>query len=607
VLLGGWGGRSIELLDLAAEKAETTLDRSGATGVIGAAGTTEGRWRCWISGRVTNVIELWERFPGPGRVDLNTAITRAHSQMGLAACDLLRGTFVLVAVDLDRDIVHISRDHLGGRPLVYTRVGDGALFAEHERDILDLLPSTPGPDRLALTQWIDGKGIPAGHTLYDGILRLPAAHRLVLSREGVSVERYWSPRYERAVPGSRGEIGERLRAEVFAAVERAAAGSHRVAVRLSGGLDSACVAAGLAARRSPRSNALALSAVFPNHPETDERDLIEAIATKTGLPSEQIAFDDGASILAPALRHIDCWRLPPMTPNLFVWEPVMAHARRLGVDVMLDGEGGDELFGLAPYLIADMLRTGRLAKAWSLTGGIPGIGDSPDPRVRLRALRVFGIGGLVPAGARRWRRRRNVSAAQGSVLTPQDLLALVDLESDTRGRELGGPLWWRALAAELTDGGDALDVAGHLQREAIDDQVDRRHPFLFDLDLVAGVLANPPQLQFDPVRDRSLLRDALTGYIPEQVRTRYSKSFFTPVLHAALSGPDGDLLVDALADADAPIRSFLRSDALDRLLEPKDVIEPVELLSLWRIGMVDAWLRANERPEYLSEVLEKSD
>ena len=61
-------------------------------------------------------------------------------------------------------------------------------------------------------------------------------------------------------------------------------------------------------------------------------------------------------MLAPALEHIDRWSLPPVTPNLFVWRPVMARARELGVDVMLDGEGGDELFGFAPYLIADMLR-----------------------------------------------------------------------------------------------------------------------------------------------------------------------------------------------------------------------------------------------------------
>jgi asparagine synthetase B (glutamine-hydrolysing) len=221
----------------------------------------------------------------------------------------------------------------------------------------------------------------------------------LLSGDAVTVERYWSPRYEGTVTGSREEIAERLRAEAFAAVERAAPG-ERVGMRLSGGLDSACVAAGLAARRS-EPGALALAAVFPGREETDERGLVEATAAHAGLKLELVSFDGPAPVLAPALAHIERWRLPPGSPNLYVWEPVATLARKRGLSAMLDGEGGDELFGLAPYLIADALRRGRLAEAWSLTGGIPGIGEHPDPRVRLRALRVFGVGGLVPARHRR--------------------------------------------------------------------------------------------------------------------------------------------------------------------------------------------------------------
>ena len=81
------------------------------------------------------------------------------------------------------------------------------------------------------------------------------------------------------------------------------------------------------AAEDPASGALALAGVFPTHPETDERELIEATARHTGLPVELISFDDRASILAPALEHIDRWSLPPVTPNLFVWKPLMASAR----------------------------------------------------------------------------------------------------------------------------------------------------------------------------------------------------------------------------------------------------------------------------------------
>jgi asparagine synthase (glutamine-hydrolysing) len=413
----------------------------------------------------------------------------------------------------------------------------------------------------------------------------------VLAGSGVTVARYWQPRYGGTVTGSREEIAERLRAAAFAAVDRAA-GAERVAVRLSGGLDSACVAAGLAARGPVASRPLALAAVFPGAVETDERELIEATAAHTGLALEQVAFDGPALLLAPAQRHIERWRLPPGSPNLFVWEPLTALARSRGVEAMLDGEGGDELFGLAPYLIADALRRGRLGAAWSLAGAIPGVGEHPDPRLRLRALRVFGLGGLVPARTRRRRRRRAAARARGSLLSQRSLLALADLDGEADEDQLDGPLWWRSLAADLIGGGEPFDVSGHLRRAAVAGGVDGRHPFLFDRELAEAVLANPPRLQFDPVRDRTLLRDALRGRIPEQVRGRHAKSHFTPLLVAALAGTEGDELAAALGRPEAPIRAFLRAEPLDRLLARRGAgMAGGTALQLWRLGVANAWLR----------------
>jgi asparagine synthase (glutamine-hydrolysing) len=490
----------------------------------------------------------------------------------------------------ENGVTGVARDHLGERPLVYARVGDGVVYAEHEHQLLELLPSAPGPDRLAVAHWVERGGVPPGRTLYEGIERLPPAHRLRRAGNGVTAERYWAPRYQGTLAGTRAEVAERLREEAFAAVERAA-GSERVGVRLSGGLDSACVAAGLAARGA--GGALALAAVFPGQAETDERELIEATAAHTGLPLEQVSFEPRALVLDPARRHIERWRLPPSSPNLFVWEPVAALARERGIEAVLDGEGGDELFGLAPYLIADELRRGRLDRAWALAGAIPGIGPDPDPRVRLRALRVFGLGGLLPARARGWRRRRAASRQPGSLLDERSLRALAELDGEDPAAGLEGPGWWRGLAADLTAGGEAFDVAGHLRREAVDGGIEGRHPFLFDRGLVEAVLRNPPGLQFDPVRDRALLRDGLRGLIPEQVRGRYAKSHFTPLLVAALAAEEGELMARSLARPEAPIRAFVQPGALDRLLARRGAaMAGGTALALWRVGVADAWLRS---------------
>lgn len=158
-----WGERAVELLQLGATRTGGTPERAGPLAVAGAEGAGDGNWRCWISGRLTNAEELRERFGMPPAAELPALLARAHAQLGLGACELLRGTFIVVALDRERETAMVIRDQLGGRPLVYARVSDGALLAEHERAIVDLLPSTPGPDRLALARWIERGSVPRTH------------------------------------------------------------------------------------------------------------------------------------------------------------------------------------------------------------------------------------------------------------------------------------------------------------------------------------------------------------------------------------------------------------------------------------------------------------
>jgi asparagine synthase (glutamine-hydrolysing) len=602
----GWGQRAVTLLERAAERSGAGIQSDGPLAVVGAPEASVGNWRCWLYGRLTNACELCERLGLPAATDGPALVAWAHARGGLDACELLRGTFILVAFDRERRVACVARDQLGGRPLVHASVGGGELFAEHERTILELAPSTPAPDRLALVQWVERGSMPVERTLFEGVERVPPAHRALLRGSGCTVERYWRPRYAGVAAGSRQELAERLRAGAFAAVGRAAEGARTPAVLLSGGLDSSCVAAGLAAaRRTPSGRMLALSGVFPSHPETDERELIEATARHTGLPVELIAFDERASILAPALAHIDRWSLPPATPNQFAWQPLMARARELSVDAMLDGEGGDELFGFASGLIADMLHSGRALAAWRLTGRIPEIGAAAGPRTRVRALRLYGTSHLLPRALARRRERRRAAASQDSLLQAEDLWALAELHyAAAAARRLEGPLWWRGLAETLTQPGEALGVSGHLRREAIDERIDRRHPFLFDLDLLATVLSQPPRLQFE-IRDRALLRDALAGHIPEAVRTRHEKSFFSGLLPAGLA-TDGPLLAEGLARRDAPVRAFVRSEPLDALLRDEPAARQRAPRRLWQLGLADIWLRALERPQYPYELLERT-
>ncbi len=588
MLVGAWGAQAGVLLERAAERRGEQVHRVSELTMLSPPDLIEGDWCCWLFGEPEDRGELAARFLLETPEGLAAAFGRALAELGERACELLWGRFVVVMLERGRIRCTVARDQLGAQPLIHARTAGGLLFSEHECDLLDLLPRTPDADRLALLQWIENGLTPTGRTLYEGVCRLPAGHRLKLDKTHTSVERWWNLRYEDSKEGSVEALAERMRDASLAAVGRAAYGSEHPAVKLSGGLDSACVAAGLSANSYADGRALAIGGTFSAYPVTDERELIEATAHHAHLPLKLVAFDEDSSMLGPAVEHISRWRVPPGTPNLFLWQPVMARARELGVDRMLDGEGGDELFGLAPYLIADMIRAGRLPTAWSLTRLIPGLGSDPDRSMRLRVLRHYGLRPLVPNVVQRHRERRRAASSR-SLISPADTQALIDLE--IAGQEnRDGPAWWRFKAESLIDTRDRLDMGGHFRREAVEEKIDRRHPFLYDLQLIEAVLRLPPRPQFDPSRDRPLLREALRGLIPETVRTRHMKSHFTPLVLAGIQADESEL-IKPLEQADAPVRAFVAREALDREL----AIPPIDraLLGagpLWRVAIANRWL-----------------
>jgi asparagine synthase (glutamine-hydrolysing) len=599
VLVGAWGARAGESLERRGGRRGAQVHRDGRLAMLGPPQFVRGERCCWLFGAPEDRGVLAERFGLAPGGDLPAAFAGALAALGEAACGLLCGRFVVVAHDRERGRCVVACDQLGAQPLVYAHAADGLLFAEHERDLLELLPRAPAPDRLALLQWIEDGTLPRGRTLYEGVRRVPAGHQLVLDPGPARVERWWSLRYEGVDEGNGPVLAERLREAAFAAVGRAASGARRPAVKLSGGLDSACVAAGMAAGGLADGHTLALGGSFAAHPLADERELIEATARRTRLALAMIAFDPAGSMLAPALEHIARWRLPPATPNLFLWQPVTARARELGVDVMLDGEGGDELFGLAAYLIADMLRAGRLPTAWSLAGRIPGMDLHPGGRVRLRVLRHYGVRPLVPRAVRRRREARASRAATANaIVAPADARALAELRIAAERDRREGPSWWRLQAESVIDMREDLGMGAHFRREALDASIDLRHPFLYDLRLIEVALRLPPRAQFDPVRDRPLLREALAGLIPEEVRTRHSKSHFTSLVLAGISA-DEAALIEPLRNPGAPVRAYVAGAALDRRIgvSPEDR-SMLGAGPLWRIAIGNRWLasQAGEGP-----------
>jgi len=537
---------------------------------------------CLFEGRLHNGEELAWQLGVPAYVSPATLVLRGYEQLGAELWPLLRGDFVALVWDREAGEGAVVRDQLGGRALYLHRAGAVVAFATELRHLVELLPSRPPPDDVAVAHWLLPSVVPEDRTLFAGIEEVPPATYLALGRDGAQARRYWAPRFEQQRGLTLAEASAQTRELLTQAVERRAEESEASAMLLSGGIDSASVAGVACNLLADEQRPLrAYSAVFPRHPEIDEGPLVATVAAHNGLAATAIEAEPGG-LLAATAPYIERWQALSPTPNLSFLRPLLDRAAADGVRVLQDGEGGDAVFWYSAPLVAERLRHGRLLSAWSLAGSFPEYGVPTTWRTRLGKLR-------------QWGRRRDFSPS------PQDWLSvpphLLDAEDPAPGVE--GPAWWVAQVAAILGPGSRMahDVT---RRNAALSGLEPSHPLL-DVDLIEGVLSFPPELAFERRFNRPVLREAVAGLVPDEARLRPYKSNFDPVI---VAGMDADLpLVEAL---------LLRPGAhvgayTDRQALAAHVASPPQPLgarrawamSLWFLGTMECWLRLQAGEEAL--------
>jgi asparagine synthase (glutamine-hydrolysing) len=510
----------------------------------------------------------------------------------------LRGDFALVLWDETRERGLLACDQLGERSLFWHDDGVRLCFATDVHLVLGLLRRRPDPDDSALAHWLAISDPPGGRTLYAGVRRLPAGHLLELGADAPArARRWWKPQYTGVLDGDADELAGRVRVALTDAVARRVTASEPSALLLSGGLDSASVA-GVAATLHPDLRpSRAYSATFPNHPAADESRLIALLAERLSVDSTRVAVRAG-SVLAGTLRYLERWSVPPRSPNLFFWTPLLECAAADGVRSMLDGEGGDELFGPSPYLAADWVARGRVRDAIGLSMRVPGTAGQREWRWKWWFLRTFGLMGLAPRFLHTASRAvRNPRRYVPAWLGPEATAAFAAIAEGAPWKEGDGPRWWRWRLWTASAAPGRAAVHDHSRHRSAMAGIAPRHP-LIDLDIVELVLRLPPELAFDARLPRPLLRAGMAGLLPDEVRLRSSKSRFDALFHDALAGPDLGVVRHLLGPG-AHVGQYVdldrvRTDLLERV--PAGNGREWWALQVWRLLTAECWLRAQEDP-----------
>jgi asparagine synthase (glutamine-hydrolysing) len=520
------------------------------------------------NGEIYNFVELRVQLEARGHrfktgSDGET-ILHLYEEHGTACVEHLRGMFAFALWDDVRRRLLIARDRMGEKPL-YLYERDGLLlFASEMKALLrsGLVPFELDPESVDL--YFHYQYVPEPRTPLKAVRKLDAAHLLVVEVDPWRVEErcYW--RMEDAPP-IEGDPPRLIREELERVSELTVRSDVPVGVALSGGLDSSAIAA-LAARKYP-GTMHAFSVGYPGRPPSDERADARALADHLGLPFHDVELETGA--MAESFPELVYRRDDPIADiSGYGYYAVSKLAREHGVPVMLQGQGGDELFwgyswvqqaALESLEKDTLLRRGR---GWNALADYLSFGPPSGLTRQGLSQWVRTAGGLL-TGWQRLQRHRTA---------PADRLVFYDLIPDFQmALEQSRAIYSPAFIAQL-NGADAtklfrlerpwppsdltltrlicdtyLRENGIAQgdRLSMASSIELRLP-LVDyrlVETVVGLRKAQTDLREPP---KAWLRAALQDVLPEWVMNRRKRGFSPPMMewHNALFAAHGDSLTD---------------------------------------------------------------
>jgi asparagine synthase (glutamine-hydrolysing) len=502
----------------------------------GAQPMTLGATTVVYNGEAYNFRELRRELEEEGRAFRGHSDTEvllhAYEAWGLQGLSRLEGLFAFGLWDGKRKRLVLMRDRLGIKPLFYAwRAGQLAFGSEIKAVLAGIEPGCE-LDEQALAEYLWYGNAFEDRTVYRAVRALAPGHRLVVEAGTSRIESWWRIEEWLARPArfeSAPQAALAVREAVDAAVARQLVSDVPVGLFLSGGVDSSSIAASAAVASGQRLNSYAVG--FDYERGVQELPKARQVAQILGLDHHELHVKGGALdevIVALVAAHDE-----PFADAANI--PLYLLAQQLGgvVKVVLQGDGGDEMFG--GYRRYSILRHGASWQMWP-----PGLEN---------LLRMV-PGGLAPRLARLGAAagHRDFAMRMALLLTTETLhdppSAVFTPEARRRFEARTDPFAAYRRCAERFAGADPVqrmlltDISLQLpsqflakvDRATMSHGIEARVPLL-DEGVASLAVAIPSSFKVQGAQKKIVLRDAMRGRLPAGILNGRKTGFGVPYEH----------------------------------------------------------------------------
>ncbi len=308
--------------------------------------TTNNNYWITYNGELYNYLELKSELEIKGHIFSTKSDTEvvvyAYKEWGKECLNKFRGMFAFAIHDKKKNIVFIARDQFGIKPLVYRISKDFFAFSSEIKALTKVIGPAPTGSLQSLDIYLTLQYIPAPHTIYKDIYKLPPAHYLIVNDKGdiLEKERYYDISFSPNNKNSSFNWLEKTESAITDSVNSQLISDVPFGVFLSGGIDSTLVALKMSKILDRPLKAFTIGF---NEEKYSELKYAEHAAKKIGVELvSEIVTENGTDVLPKLIN--DHYGEPfgdsSAIPTWFV-----SRLARKEVTMALTGDGGDEMFG----------------------------------------------------------------------------------------------------------------------------------------------------------------------------------------------------------------------------------------------------------------------
>jgi asparagine synthase (glutamine-hydrolysing) len=524
----------------------------------------------WIvfNGEIYNYVELKQDLVKKGysfRTSSDTEVLLySYLEWGMECLEKFNGMWAFVIYDKRKNIIWGARDRFGVKPLYYHLKNGCFVFASEMKAIVQLPFVERKINEKAAFQYLVHQMNNPDECQFGGVEELKPSHAFELDlatgdfRKWAYYTLETNNKWEGFSEAKFARINERVRELLFNAVRLRLRSDVPVGSCLSGGMDSSaivCIVNDYLAKESIGSvgdRQKVFTACYPGD-AIDESKWAQIVvdATKTAWHK---TCPDAKSLLDDLDELVYCQDVPFGSTSIYAQYRVMKVAKENGVKVLLDGQGGDELFtGYTSYYAnyyMDLFRHfafGRLNRELRLKH------NSPVNTMFARVLAYTAIKrplyDVAPKFAKDWYNslRNPVSTHFGREFVeknnphvpPPPTMAPLSLNQmlvHMMNRNLPELLWYE-------------------DRNSMRFSIESRTPFSDDIDLINYTFSVPSIYKIHDGWNKFLLRRAVSGVVPDAIVRRTDKIGFQT--------PEYSWIVEKKDE----ILSRMKSDGLDYFID----------------------------------------